>query len=305
MAGSIFCVGQAAYDITAPYTGPLTANQKYRITKSHGCSGAPALNAACLCSLWGAPAQLIARVGNDPYGALVKADLERCGVGTDLLIPDSEATTSYSLIAVDDATGERTIFNFPSKTGECELPIPDEAPSVIHSDGHEPEAALALIEAYPKTPSLVDAGTYRPSTYEVAKKVDYLVCSEDFARQYMGELLPDADDFQAVDRLLSAIEGINSGVAVVTLGDRGLVYRDENGTPRHMPAFKAPQVVDTTGAGDIFHGAFAYGLWAGLSLEENLRMCQMTSSLSVRSIGGLTSIPMLEAVKAELAAAKY
>lgn len=298
---AVFCIGQAAYDITAPYTGPLTANQKYRVTNSHGCSGAPALNAACLCALWGAPAQLVARIGNDPYGALVRADLERCGVGTDWLIPDATATTSYSVIAVDDANGDRTIFNFPSHMGEVAYEAPGEAPDVILSDGHEPEAALAAIQAYPQAPSMVDAGTYRPSTYAVAKEVDYLVCSEDFARQYTGAGLDDPDDTRACDELLARIEGINGGVAVVTLGSRGLIYRDETGAPRHMLAFPA-HAVDTTGAGDIFHGAFAYGLYAGLSLEDNLRQCSMTSSLSVRKMGGLTSIPSLEDVRAALAA---
>lgn len=297
----VFCIGQAAYDITAPYTGPLRANQKYRIVASHGCSGAPALNAACLCALWGAPAQLIARIGDDPYGALVRDDLARYGVGTDYLIPDAHATTSYSLIAVDDSNGDRTIFNFPSAMHPVDCPVPSARPDVILSDGHEPEASIAVIEAYPDVPSVVDAGTFRESTYAVAQRVDYLVCSEDFACQYTGSPLVDPDDFKAVDKLLSQIEGINGGVAVVTLGDRGLVYRDEHGVPRHMPAFKA-HAVDTTGAGDIFHGAFAHGLYAGLPLAENLRRCSMTSSLSVRSMGGLSSVPTLEAVEAALAA---
>lgn len=300
---AIFCIGQAAYDITAPYTGPLQANQKYRITEPHGCSGAPALNAACLCALWGAPAQLVARIGDDAYGALVRADLDRFGVGADHLIPDEGATTAYSVIAVDDATGERTIFNFPSHQHEVAYPVPEAEVDVILSDGHEPAASLAVMEAYPDAPSLVDAGTYRESTYEVAREVDFLVCSEDFARQYTGSPLEDPHDVRAVDELLTRIEGINNGVAVVTLGDRGLVYRDERGTPQHMPAFKA-QAVDTTGAGDIFHGAFAYGLYAGLPIEENLRQCSMTSSLSVRTMGGLTSIPALAEVRAALEAVR-
>lgn len=300
---AIFCVGQAVYDITAPYTGPLRANQKYRVTKSHGCSGAPALNAACLCSKWGAPAELVARIGNDPYGTLVRADLERYGVGTAYLIPDTEVKTGYSIIAVDDATGERTIFNFPSTMHDVDYPLPPEAPEVVLADGHEPQVTLQILEAYPQARSVVDAGTYRESTYEVARAVDYLVCSEDFARQYTGEPLADPDDVRATDELLRRIEGINDGVAVVTLGDRGLIFRDDEGVPQHMPAFTA-HAVDTTGAGDIFHGAFAFGLYRNMSLEDNLRMCSMTSSLSVRSMGGLTSIPTYEQVQQELAAAR-
>lgn len=299
---SIFCVGQAVYDITVPYTGPLRANQKYRVEGARGCSGAPALNAACLCSLWGAPVELVARLGSDPYGALVQADLARYGVGTAHLLVDEQIRTGYSLIAVDDATGDRTIFNVPPPMHDVAFELPSESPAVLLSDGHEPAISLALIEAFPDACSMVDAGTYRASTYEVARAVDYLVCSEDFARQCTGSALEDADDERAVDELLAQIESINDGVAVVTLGDRGLVYRDGEGRPRHMPAFKA-HAVDTTGAGDIFHGAFAYGLYTGLSLEENLRRSSMASSLSVRTMGGLTSIPLLEEVEKALAEA--
>lgn len=296
---SIFCIGQAAYDMTVSYSGPLVANGKYRVEQSNGCAGAPALNGACLCSLWGADAQLMARIGDDPYGALVHADLQRCGVKTDYLIPDASTTTSYSMIAVDDETGDRLIFNFPSKVHEAEPLLPSERPDVVLTDGHEAAAALAVLEAYPDVPSVVDAGTYREDTYETARAVDYVVCSEDFARQYTGSSLEDAEDYAKVDWLLSQIESINGGVAVITLGHRGLVFRNEKGDPQHMPAFKA-RAVDTTGAGDIFHGAFAFGLWQGLSLEENLRQCSMAAALSVQRMGGLSSIPTLEEVKRAL-----
>lgn len=300
----IYCIGQAVYDITAPYTGPLVANQKYRMTSSQGCPGAPALNAACLCATWGAPVELVARLGDDPYGALVRGELARCGVGLGHAIPDAQATTAFSLIAVDDATGERTIFNFPCPMHEVEYPLPAEgdAPDVVLADGHEPQVTLEVLAAFPQAKSVVDAGTYRESTYEVARAVDYIVCSEDFARQYTGAPLADPDDPRETDALLTRIAGINGGTAVVTLGDRGLIYRDAEGAPRHMPAFPA-RAVDTTGAGDIFHGAFAYGLYRGMDLADNLRQCSMASSLSVRALGGFTSIPALEQVHAALAAA--
>ena len=297
---AIFCIGQATYDITLRYTGPLVANQKYRVAESWGWPGAPALNAACLCAKWGAPVELVARLGDDLYGLRIREELATCGVGTNHLITGTGAVTSYSLIAVDDEKGERTIFNVPCPVKAAAYQVPDARPDVVLADGHEPAATLDVLAAWPGVPSVVDAGTYRESTYEVARAVGYIVCSEDFARQYTGTVLDDADDACATDALLSRIEGINDGVAVVTLGERGLVYRDADGVPRRMPAFEA-QAVDTTGAGDIFHGAFAHGLYEGLSLEENLRRASMTSSISVRTMGGFPSIPELADVRMGLA----
>ena len=310
---SIFCIGQAVYDITVQLNTPLVGNTKYRIYGWHGCAGAPALNAACLCGLWGAPTQLMARVGDDAYGAEVRKSLEAFHVSTDYLLPSRPSGTPFSFIAVERATGARTIFNVAgdkaagSTSAEAQRAeeeaalkaVPAERPDVILADGHEPEVSLAVMKAYPDVPSVLDAGGYHFDVLKVAQAVDYLVCSEDFAKAHIGEQI-NPDDPVAADWALRRIEEINHKHAVITLGERGLLYRDENGKPCQLPAFPA-QAVDTTGAGDVFHGAFTWGVYKGLPLRENLRHASMASSISVRRIGGQTSIPTLDEVESELA----
>jgi len=66
--GSIFCIGQSAYDITIPLDGAICENQKYRVTQKEECGGGPAFNAAYLCAMWGEKVELISRIGNDTYG---------------------------------------------------------------------------------------------------------------------------------------------------------------------------------------------------------------------------------------------
>ena len=66
--GSIFCIGQSAYDITIPLDGAIRENQKYRVTQKEECGGGPAFNAAYLCAMWGEKVELISRIGNDTYG---------------------------------------------------------------------------------------------------------------------------------------------------------------------------------------------------------------------------------------------
>ena len=84
---------------------------------------------------------------------------------------------------------------------------------------------------------------------------------------------------------------------VVTLGERGLIY-DDAGTCRHLPAY-AVRAVDTTGAGDVFHGAFAYGVLRAWPLELNLQVASLAAALSVQGRGGRRSIPTLDAVRKE------
>lgn len=286
---SIFCVGQSSYDITIPLEGPLIENQKYRITTRHECGGGPAFNAACLCAMWGAPVQLVSRIGKDSYGDALREILDSVGVGTDYLIPDRKNGTSYSIIIAGQTNGSRTLFNFPGRRGDVAYPVPPERPEVILTDGHEERISLDLIHAWPEAVSVIDAGTFRESTYAVAKEVDYLVCSEDFARQYTGKN-PDLSDWPACGEIFREVERINQKHAVITLGAQGLLYREEDGTLRHLPAYKV-RAVDSTGAGDIFHGAFAYGLYENVSLRENLRRSSAAAALSVQKLGSQTSIP--------------
>lgn len=292
---SIFCIGQSAFDITVPISEPLVENRKYRVTEFQKCGGGPALNGACLCALWGAPAQVISRIGKDQYGDNLREILKDFQVGTDYLIPDEKIATPYSLLVVRKENGSRTIFNFPGQKADVDYSTPEEKPDVILSDGHEPEVTLNILKANPNVPSVVDAGTFRESTYVVAQKVDYLVCSEDFARQYTKKRV-DLDNWKECEEIFSQIEGINGKQAVITLGERGLLYRDEKGALSHLPAYRV-KAVDTAGAGDIFHGAFAYGLYKKLPLLENLRQCSMASAISVQRRGSQAAIPTLEEVQ--------
>lgn len=295
---SILCIGQAVYDISFMLDTPLQENQKYRIDETKECGGGPACNAACLCALWGAQTHLIAKVGMDAYGNALKRSLHAFHVGTDYLITGEEIQTPYSLIAVSAQSGYRTIFNLPGKPVQLAAQMPAERVDVILSDGHEPDVTMQALRAYPDACSMVDAGTLRESTFAVSQKVDYLVCSEDFARQYTHKSIT-LDNLEEDERIFSQIESINQKHAVITLGERGLLYRNTEGKLCHLPAYPA-RAVDTSGAGDVFHGAFAYGLYQHMPLEENLRHSAMAACLSVQREGSQTAIPCLEEVQQHL-----
>lgn len=294
----IECIGSAVYDMTAYLEGALRPGQKYRADESMGCPGGPALNAASVCGLWGADVALVARVGTDAHGDAVVASLRRCGVDASWCLRE-DAPTSWSVIMVDPA-GERTIVNFPGAVLEDPLPLPDVEPRVILSDGHEVATSLAALRAHPQALSVIDAGTCREGTLAVARECGYVVSSRAFARQYLGHEL-QLGDLAAVEDDLRRMQEINHGVVVVTLGDQGCVWLDEAGEFGRLPAVPV-QAVDTCGAGDIFHGAFAYAIDKGLSLAESLRLASAAAAVSVTRRGGQPSIPTLAEVEAVCAA---
>ncbi|MDD4371160.1 MAG: PfkB family carbohydrate kinase [Anaerostipes sp.] len=289
----IFCIGQSAYDIIIPMTEPIVENRKYRITEQFECGGGPALNASFLIAKWGAPVQLISRIGDDEYGERIKKVLEEQKVGLDYLIPDKKIKTPYSFIFSNKGNGSRTLFNFPGELEEVVFSMPEENVDVILSDGHEPEITLQAVKKYKNAVSIIDAGTYRESTYKVAKEVDYIVCSEDFAKQYTGKVI-NLQNSESYEKIFKEVEKINHKNVVITLGSRGLLYR-QDGKIKHFPAYEV-NTVDTNGAGDVFHGAFAYGVYKKMKLIDILKISSMAAAISTESLGAQTSIPKLQTV---------
>ena len=120
---------------------------------------------------------------------------------------------------------------------------------------------------------------------------------EDFARQYTGKTINLNDPKKACE-IFEEVEQINHKHAVVTLGEKGLLYR-RDGKITLMPAFKV-KAVDTNGAGDIFHGAFAYAIKQQLDFYDVLKISSMASAISVQTLGAQSSIPQLTKVTSEL-----
>lgn len=293
---SILCIGQCAYDITFPIHEPLCENQKYRIYDKFECIGAPAANAAILCAMWEEESILISRVGKDFYGEQILNILKSLQVTTSYVMVDEAFATPISAIIANSSNGSRTIFNCPGEQRNLAFHYPDTT-DVILVDGHELQASKEALQRYPDAVSIIDAGTYKEETRVLGGMVDYLVCSQDFARQYTGIQLDDQDQ-TAWKQAFHKLHEINRKHIVVTMGESGLLYEEE-GIVYHHPAYKV-KAIDTTGAGDIFHGAFAYCIKQGYSLADTLHIASATSAISVQTLGGQTSIPTKEKVNSFL-----
>lgn len=296
---SILCIGQAVYDLTFYLEKKIEENHKYPSKETIQCMGGPAANAAYLCGLWGEQTSLIARVGQDLFGDAIKKTLASVQVDPSYLITEEAQATSISSILVNEVNGHRTIVNTAMTETEAVLDWSGLEPDVILIDGHEKELSLSALAHFPDAISIFDGGNYKEELKELVRRVDYLVCSEDFAVGYTHETI-DLADKKTWDSVMAKLREVNQQNIVLTLGERGLLYI-ENGTIQHLPAYPA-EAVDTTGAGDIFHGAFAYGLQKGLTLQETLKIAAAAASLSVEGKGSVLSIPNLADVRERQAA---
>lgn len=298
---SILMVGLSTYDITVPMDGPLVENQKYHLHVKQEGGGGPAFNAAYLCAKWGASVYLRTRIGNDPYGDRMHELMLEAGIHDEEVLRRDEFHTPYSYIYINSENGNRTIMNFRDDPETRSFSFPDHGIGVILADGHEKQLSLDAFRQYPDAVRVLDAGNFRKPTLELAEQVDYLVSSQVFAEGYTGRRI-DVNDEECCRSVMEAMEGIHHNTVVITLGGDGLLYRvpEENGREdagmvRRMEAFPA-RAVDTTGAGDIFHGAFCYCLSLGMALEDILTISSLTSAISVEKEGSQTSIPDRETV---------
>jgi sugar/nucleoside kinase (ribokinase family) len=252
-----------------------------------------------LLSSWKVPAAFAGVVGDDEYGRRIRTEFEEIGTDISLLEVRPGQLTPVSFILVNQRNGTRTIVNRKAPAAPLQLPEPlarTLCPQVLLLDGHEAAASLAALDRFTEAVSILDAGSWRAGTAMLAPKVDYLVASERFATQATG--LGDLRSALHQRRCLEQLTNQYATHVAVTLGDQGWMAHGDKGFVHH-PAYPA-QAIDTTAAGDVFHGAFAYALQNGLDFTEALRLAGMAAALSVQNRGGRTSIPPLHRVQEAL-----
>jgi len=300
MAVDILCVGHAAFDICVFVESFPPENSKCETEELLESGGGPAANAAYLLSSWGHRCGFAGLIGIDSYGRRIQEEFQAAGADTSLLELRAGYTTPVSIILINKKTASRTVVNRKIRGGALHLDettLQRMSPRVLLFDGHELQASLMALRAFPGAVSILDAGSWREGAAQLAGKVDYLAASERFASQASGLAhLGNEDNRRACVRDLREQY---TTVVIVTLGEHGLVADDGSGF-FHLPAYPAP-AIDTTAAGDIFHGAFAHAVISGMPFREGLRFASLTASLSVRVAGGRRSIPSLDKVKEEFA----
>lgn len=288
----ILCVGHSAYDITYLLPNFPIENRKYKAQDRIMVSGGPAGNASYLLGKYGEEVSYITTLGNDVYGREIFHDLNEIGVDTKNIIVKDEFVTPCSIIITNGSNGSRTIINYREerRIEGVEFKYKN-SPEIILFDGHELGLALQAIEKFPNAVKVLDAGTYKEGTRILGTLVDYLVCSEDFAKDYCKIDKIEEKDFLNV---LLKLKTLNKKTVIVTLGERGSIM-EKDGQVIKFKAFTT-KAVDTTGAGDIFHGAFVYGLSHNFSIEKNIEFASACASLSVEKLGGRNSIPEIDQV---------
>jgi len=280
-------IGQCSWDYLAVVDSFPAIDTKAEVSNWQEQGGGPVATALVTLARLGAPCDFHGVVGDDPESVKIRYSLLDEGIGASHLITRENAVSQKAFIAIEQGSAKRTIF-WERPSGNPLLP--DELPesflddcSLLLLDGLMSEVSLFAANKARNLniPVMLDAGRVRPGMMEIAGLCDYLVASEQFALDLGWTGVPQDFREQANE--------LGSTVVTITLGAHGsITYRDSEIIA--IPAFQV-DALDTTGAGDVFHGAYIFGLLQGLDLADTIRFASAVAAIKCRCIGGRTGIP--------------
>ena len=241
----------------------------------------------------GASCAMIGTVCDDSSGRFLRKDFVDHGINVDNIITREGQRTFMSIVLSDKETGGRSIMGYPGTMS----PITDEE---INWDAIRQARYLFIANASDLTVKAVDiakengvkvfidADHYTDAIRDLIPKIDVFVGSEFFYDSMFND-----DNYE---KNMREVMAMGPQVVVFTFGERGCVGISADEPYFELPAFKV-DVVDTVGAGDVYHGAFVAGLAAGRTVKDTARFASAVSAIKCTRIGGRAGIPDLKTVE--------
>jgi sulfofructose kinase len=260
--------------------------EKYRASRFESVGGGPAATAAVAIARLGGRAQLAARVGADGIGALIVEELERYGVDCSTVRRFEGCASSVSTVLVDEA-GERLIVNhldarIPADAGWLPEPRSVGASAVL-ADVRWPEGARTALDRARRAglPAILDADRPVPRGGDLLRCATHIAFSTEGLTEYASE----PDPYDALARVAATVDAW----CCVTMGEAG-VFAIQGSSQSAFAAFRVA-AVDTLGAGDVWHGAFALALAEGRNETEAVRFASAAAAVKVQRFGGRLGAP--------------
>jgi sulfofructose kinase len=285
-------VGLNATDTLIPVAHYPARGSKVEFRSAKVLPGGQIATAMIACQQWGLRTRYVGKVGEDSAAALHRAEFERAGVEAHLFKAPG-CPSQQAFILVDDS-GERTVL---WKRDDRITLRPEELHKdwivnarALHIDGHD-TAAAAVASGWARAagiPVIADIDDLYPGVETLLNSIDYLITSRDIPARLTGE--PD------LRKSLLALKGkFGCRLTAATLGEEGVLAWD--GMQFHYAATFRVETVDTTGAGDIFHAGFIYGLLQSWPLQRQLDFACAAAALNCTALGargGIQSVDFIE-----------
>jgi sulfofructose kinase len=268
-------------------------NSKIHYLSHRLAAGGQAATAMVALARLGMRARYIGKVGSDETGRFQINSIASEGVESSGVKVVEGAESQKAFIIVDQSSGERTIlWHHDERLTIAEDEVDREqvvSGRALHLDGHDVAASIAAARFAREAgiPTVLDVDSAYPGIEGLLPLIDFIISSSNFPELMTGER-----DLRIALKKMARMTG--SHFVAATLGRDGAICYFQ-GQYIHSPAFDI-ECVDTTGAGDAFHGGFIYGLLAGFSVEQTLRFANAVAALKCCRLGARTGLPTLDEV---------
>lgn len=290
-------VGLVTLDLVQRVDKAPGPNEKVVASSVDVAAGGPATNAAVTFAALGGEATLLTALGAGPLRSAVSDDLSRHGVAVVDAAAPGHPGPPVSSVVVTAGTGERSVVSRNAEQAGTTVPADLRdlvgGADVLLVDGHLADLARAAVEAAgrARVRVVLDGGSWKPTLADVLPGVDAAVCSADFS-------VPGCDSVEE-----SAMALVSAGVPFVAFTDGPRPIRWWTTNAAGIVDVDPVTALDTLGAGDAFHGAFAFAVAAGADLAEALGLAAAVASVRVEYVGPRTwlSDPRLHALAGQVA----
>ena len=287
----IICFGNAAADFLAVFPHYPKLDERAMAKSFTQQGGGEAATAAVTISRLGARVSFVGKVGDDQMGIFIKDGLKKEGVDLSHLIVEKDKSSLFAFIAIDEKSGKRTIF-WHRGTALIEAKEINKSfitsCSLLHLDHRNVEAATTAAGWAKKAgiPITLDLDLLNPELEKLVTKTSVVLGSETLSDHLSSK------PSKAAEEILK----LGPKIAVLTFGDQGCLVKTRE-EEFFQPALKV-KPVDTTGAGDVFRGAFTYGIFKKWPLRKTAQVASIVAAIKCTKVGGRTGIPTLEEVSA-------
>jgi sulfofructose kinase len=288
MKKNLLTVGVAVIDIVMNVDEIPTSAEKYRANDAMIVGGGCAANAASAIVRLGANCTLATRLGQDQIGDMIIAGLRKEQINCQLVKQFAGRRSSFSSVFVDQS-GERQIVNFRDQelpaTAKWLEQVPFEFDAVL-ADTRWPEGAVTAMKLAKSNgvPGIIDAEAPFDGAEDALYEASHVVFSAQGLREFSGaKQLPKG--LQIASQQLGDFVGVTDGA-------NSFLWRAEDAI-EHFPAFRV-ESVDTLGAGDVWHGAFALALSEKSPVTQAIEFSNAAAALKCTRHGGRAGIPSRE-----------
>jgi sugar/nucleoside kinase (ribokinase family) len=260
--------------------------------------GGPVATAMTTVARLGGKPGMLDALGDDWLGQFILEEFNRDRVSCSGIRVRKGYTSSTAMVLVQKVNGERSIIFRPGTASEltAEEVLTEElsAAAYLHVNGRHWDACNYAVRQARKLKIKVsfDGGAYRYRTEmdDLISQVDICIVARQFALSFSRE--------DQTEKAAKTILRAGPALVVITDGTRGSMVYPHGEKGFHQPAFIMPDVVDTTGCGDAYHGAFLFGLAHGMSMIQTARLASAVAALNTRRLGGKAALPDLETAEA-------